>query len=110
MNDVLDDSVSLRNDVAYILIECHRDRNLAKLFAGDVDAATLTRFAEQMARRLGAMIGGRYVPKQDNRPARDAAVWAAFTGRNHADVMREFSISKRLLYSILARKRRGCAT
>jgi Mor family transcriptional regulator len=37
------------------------------------------------------------------------AVWQAFTGRNHLEVMKKFEISRRLLYSILARRRKGVA-
>lgn len=41
--------------------------------------------AEVMARRLSARIGGRYVPKRDDRALRDAAVRAAFTERNFTE-------------------------
>ena len=102
-----DDSATLCHDVACILIQCHRDRTPPQLFAQDIDRAALEQFAALMARRLGPLIGGRYVPKRDDRAARDAAVWAAFTGRNREEVMRSFGISRRLLYSILSRKRRG---
>ena len=97
----------LCHDVVCILIECQRDRGLTSLFRDGLDRAALHQVATAMARRLGPLIGGRYVPKVDHRAARDAAVWAAFTGRNHKEVMHTYQISRRLLYSILSRKRRG---
>jgi Mor family transcriptional regulator len=59
------------------------------------------------AGRVAPRIGGRYVPKGDARAARDAAVWKAWNGRNREDVMRQFRISRALLYSILARRPRA---
>ena len=102
-----EDAATLCHDVTCILMECHRDRNLPALFAQGVDAAALAQFAALMARRLAPLIGGRYIPKRDDRAARDVAVWAAFNGRNREEVMHNFKISRRLLYSILSRKRRG---
>ena len=63
--------------------------------------------AAELARDLAPRIGGRYLPKRDEaqRRKRNAAVVAAFTGRNHAEVMRQFQISRRLLFSILAQAR-----
>lgn len=101
-----DEAVGLCADVHCILIECHRDRALAALRL-DAPAADIAALAQAVARRLGPRIGGRYVPKRDTRAERDVAVWQAFNGRNHKDVMRQFAISRRLLYSILARRRRG---
>ena len=100
------EALSLCHDVSCVLIACQRDRLGDGVFLPDATHAALHDLATQVARRLGPLIGGRYVPKRDDRAARDAAVWAAFTGRNHQEVMREFNISRRLLYSILARKRR----
>lgn len=106
-----DDDLTLRQDVLSVLVECHRDQQLAD-FRDSMPAHTLNVLAESMARRLAPRIGGRYVPKglnrsgADERAARDAAVWATFTGANHREVMRQFGISRRLLYSILARMRR----
>lgn len=102
------EAATLRQDVACILIECHRDRVGDGIFHANATGYALAQFAAHIARRLAPLIGGRYVPKGDTRRAeRDAAVWQAFNGRNHPDVMREFCISRRLLYSILARKRRA---
>lgn len=99
------DSASLRHDVYCILVECARDRSL-QVFRDDLPREKVGALASVVARRLAPRIGGRYVPKRDSREVRDAAVWQAFTGRNHQDVMRQFNISRRLLYSILARRRR----
>jgi Mor family transcriptional regulator len=99
------EGASLRHDVYCILVECTRDRGL-KVFRDDLPRETVGALAALMARRLAPRIGGRYVPKRDARVERDAAVWKAFTGRNHQDVMKQFGISRRLLYSILARRRR----
>ena len=103
-----DEGATLRQDVTGILIECHRDRVGDGIFHANATSQALAQFAAHIARRLAPLIGGRYIPKGDTRRAeRDAAVWQAFNGRNHPAVMREFRISRRLLYSILARKRRG---
>ena len=103
--DVIDDGTTLRHDVACILLECHRDRGLHDLFHPGTTQADMNKLSEVVARRLAPMIGGRYVPKRDERAARDKAVFQRFNGRNHQELMREFGISRRLLYSILARKR-----
>ncbi len=105
LTDAIDDGATLRHDVTCILIECHRDSGLHDVFHPMATRQEVERLAELMARRLGPLIGGRYVPKRDERAARDKAVWQRFNGRNHADVMREFGISRRLLYSILAQRR-----
>ena len=101
-----EDSATLRHDVHCILVECHRDRGATAL-RHDATAEAIAALSDLVARRLGPRIGGRYVPKRDERAVRDAAVWQAFTGKNHAEVLRKFSISRRLLYSILARRGRS---
>lgn len=112
MNDATEtthEGTVLRQDVTCILLECHRDRLDDGIFRPDADHSALAQFAAHIARRLFLIIGGRYVPKQlsrDERGERDAAIWLAFNGRNHLELMREFCISRRLLYSILARKRK----
>lgn len=103
------EAATLRDDVRCILLECHRDRALQALHGGATSEA-LHQLADALARRLAPRIGGRYVPKRadsEQRALRDAAVWRVFNGRNHAQVMRDFSISRRLLYSILSRQRRA---
>ena len=110
MNDATNpEALSLCNDMACILIECHRDRLGDGVMRGDASHADLTALAALLARRLAPRIGGRYIPKRDVRAERDVAVWQAFTGRNHLEVMKKFEISRRLLYSILARRRKGVA-
>lgn len=105
MTDVIDDAATLRHDVACILLECHRDRGLQGLFSPDTTQAEMHQLAEVVARRLAPRIGGRYVPKRDVRVARNQAIWQQFNGRNHQELMREFDVSRRLLYSILASRR-----
>lgn len=111
LTDAIDEGATLRHDVTCILIECHRDSGLHDVFHPMATRQEVERLAELMARRLGQLIGGRYVPKGlhrsgwEERQKRDQAVWQRFNGRNHAEVMREFGISRRLLYSILARRR-----
>lgn len=105
LTDAIDDGVTLRHDMTCILIECHRDSGMHGIFHPLATSEQVERLAEMLALRLAPMIGGRYIPKRDERAARDQAVWKRFNGRNHAEVMREFSISRRLLYSILARRR-----
>lgn len=113
MNGVLTDVIdysppdtddALRHDLVCVLVECHRDRGSPGLSSA-LEPAKLNALAGEMARRLAPRIGGRYVPKRDARAIRDAAVVAAFTGRNHQEVMARFRISRRLMYSILARAR-----
>ena len=101
-----DEAATLRDDVCCILLECHRDRGLQALHGGASNDA-IRQLADAVARRLAPRIGGRYVPKRDARALRDAAVWKAWNGRNGAEVMLEFKISRRLLYSILSRMRKA---
>ncbi len=107
-----DEAATLRDDVRCILLECHRDRALQALHGG-ASSDAIHQLADAVARRLAPRIGGRYVPKGlyregwELRAKRDAAVWAAFNGRNHAEVMSAFKISRRLLYSILSRRRKA---
>lgn len=104
-----DEAATLQDDVRCILLECHRDRGLQALHSAATSEA-LHQLADAVARRLAPRIGGRYVPKRgdsDARAKRDVAVWQAWNGRNGAQIMREFSISRRLLYSILSRMRKA---
>lgn len=63
-------------------------------FASDVAAAIL--------RGLSRVHGGSdlYIPAED-KSERNAAVRAAFNGRNHHEVMRQFGLSRSTLYRIL---------
>lgn len=104
-----DEAATLRDDVRCILLECHRDRALHAALHSAATSDAIHQLADAVARRLAPRIGGRYVPKRgdsDARAKRDAAVWQAWNGRNGAQIMRDFAISRRLLYSILARKRK----
>ena len=104
-----DEAATLRDDVRCILLECHRDRALQALHGAATNDA-IHQLADAVARRLAPRIGGRYVPKRgdsDARAKRDAAVWQAWNGRNGAQLMRDFAISRRLLYSILSRMRKA---
>lgn len=108
LNDVTETSVTLKNDVECILLECHRDR--PGIFASGVTEELLSVLAARVAGHLGPIIGGRWVPNRYaigkmERDQRDAAVRAAFTGDNHAALMRQFKLSRRLVYAILARTR-----
>lgn len=105
LTDATDDGATLRHDVTCILIECHRDSGLHDVFHPMATRQEVERLAELMARRLGPLIGGRYVPKRDERAARDKAILQRFNGRNYSELTREFGISRRLLYSILSRRR-----
>ena len=107
-SDPTDEAASMCHDMQCILVDCSRDR-AQSVFRDDATREAIDALADALARRLAPRIGGRYVPKRDNRAARDAAVCAAFTGRNHLELMRSFGISRRLLYSILARKRKPVA-
>ncbi len=99
------DVTSLSNDIAHVLVECRRGGLGGGALRTDASNAELIDLAALMARRLAPLIGGRYIPKRDMRAERDDAVLKAFNGRNHKDLMREFGISRRLVYSILASKR-----
>ena len=104
-----DEAATLRDDVRGILLECHRDRALQALHGAATHDA-IHQLADAVARRLAPRIGGRYVPKRgdsDARARRDAAVWQVWNGRNGAQIMRDFAISRRLLYSILSRMRKA---
>ena len=105
-----DEAATLRDDVRCILLECHRDRALQAVLHSTATTDAIHQLADAVARRLAPRIGGRYVPKRgdsDQRAKRDAAVWQAWNGRNGAQIMRDFAISRRLLYSILSRMRKA---
>lgn len=104
---------SLQLDVAMVLVECHRDRWGDGVFREGLSRQHLEAFAAILARRLAPRIGGRYVPKRTERDRiaeRDEQVAQALaSGSTPRQVMREFSISRRLLYAIQARRRRAGA-
>jgi Mor family transcriptional regulator len=86
-----DKATTIRNDITRAVREA---TGLHECYASSLGAAIL----ERLQTRWG---GDRiYVPQVD-RPARDAAIREAFTGRNHDEVCRQFGISRRTLYRIL---------
>lgn len=101
----------LHHEMRCILVQFHRDRAQPAL-STNATRQDIEALAQVIADRLAPRIGGRYVPKGryrdgwQQRAQRDAAVWSAFNGRNRDEVMRQFGISRRLLYSILSRRRR----
>lgn len=102
------ENLTLRTDVACVLIECHKDQ--PAMFGRPMSHAELRKLAEVLAERLRPRIGGRYIPKmcdREQREIRNEAVWRAFTGGNHTELMKRFSVSRRLLQRILADKRRA---
>ena len=110
MNDALENSLTLQSDVEVILMECHRDR--PDLFAQNMTREVLSALASRVAGQLGPLISGRYVShryamEKAQRDRRNDAVWAAFTGNNYSELMRRFGLSRRLVYAIIAEKRRG---
>lgn len=109
MNDALENSLTLQSDVEVILLECHRDR--PGLFAQNMTREVLAALASRVAGQLGPLISGRYVShryamEQMQREQRNEEVWAAFTGNNYAELMRRFGLSRRLVYAIIAQKRK----
>jgi len=91
------------------LLECHRDR--PGMFAQDMTREVLAALASRVAVQLGPLISGRYVShryamEQMQREQRNDAVWRAFTGNNYAELMRRFGLSRRLVYAIIAQKRK----
>lgn len=99
---------SLAHDVACVLVQYTRDRPDGGQFGRRLTEAEAKALADELTTMLGPRIGGRYLPKRDDaqRRRRNAAVVAAFTGRNHAELTRQFKISRRLLVYILAEARR----
>lgn len=107
MHQFNEESHSLRLDVECALREAHREK--PAIFGRPLSQQELRDLAVMVAEKLSPRIGGRYIPKFGDREARElrnAAVCKAFTGGNHAQVMREFNISRRLLYYILAEDRK----
>lgn len=107
--DAIEQTVTLKSDVQCILLNCHRDRPW--VFAAGVTEESLAALADRVASELAPLIGGRYVPQnyareRMDRERRDAAVWAAFTGDNHPELMCSFNLSRRQVYAILAKERK----
>lgn len=60
--------------------------------------------ADELAKGLHKRLGGLYIPAREIRETRDAAVLRDFTGRNHAEVIREHNLSRRTFYRIIGRR------
>jgi len=103
MEDLEEDN--LHHEMRCLLVQFHRDRAQPALRT-EATRQDIEALAQVLAERLAPRIGGRYIPKRDARARRDAAVWKAWNGRNREEVMREFNISRRLLYNIISRQRR----
>ena len=103
----IDDGASLHLDMTCILLQYTRDRPGGGAFGRRLSEQEAQALASDLAQMLSPRIGGRYVPKRDQRDKRDKAVWKDFKGNNHAEVMAKHGISRRLLFSILSRMRRS---
>ena len=76
----------------------------------DIDEATATQIANEIAHKLSQYWGGSmfYVQKYSPWVAheRDLAIWEAFNGRNHQELGKQFNLSLPYIYEILARMRK----
>ena len=105
---VAQDHPTLCADIAAVFSEALRDKSVAGFFQPDLTEQKRRHLVAWVSVRVAMRVGGRYIPKKaDDRALRNAAVVQAFTGNNHADLMRSFRISRRLVYNIVARVRRG---
>lgn len=107
MHQFNEESHSLRLDVECALREAHREK--PAIFGRPLTPQELRDLAVMVADKLRPRIGGRYVPKtadREERAVRNAAVLQAFNGNNREQVMREFNISRRLFYCIIAEDRK----
>lgn len=94
------ETTTLQQDLQDALRESLAEQGAA---APALSAAQLQAMSTTMARLLARRIGGRYVAFVEDRARRDAAVLEAWNGRNRAEVMKRFGISRALFYNILAR-------
>ena len=58
--------------------------------------------ADELAKGLQKQLGGLYIPAREIRSVRDDAVRRDFNGRNHVEVMKEHSLSRRTFYRIIS--------
>lgn len=104
---ITQDHPTLCADIAAVFTEALRDKTVAGFFRADLTEQQRRHLVAWSSIRVAMRVGGRYIPKKaDDRALRNAAVVQAFTGNNHADLMRDFRISRRLVYNIVARVRR----
>lgn len=99
----LHDITCLREDLLAATMASLR-ASARPIFDPRQEAAAINAFVAHLAQQLAPRIGGRYIPKSGQRALRDAAVRAMFNGRNLADVMRHFGLSKRHVYRILGER------
>lgn len=91
-----DSAVNFRNDLVRIIRE-----------SLGLPESIATPMADELAKGLKRQMGGLYIPAREIRNARDAAVLRDFNGRNHSDVMRSHSLSRRTFYRIIGRRSVG---
>ena len=103
------DGTVLRHELACILINYTMDRPGGGLLGKRLTRDEASTLAADLAPYMTPLVSAtsRVVRMSDVKIERDAAVWRMFKGDNHAEVMRKYTISRRLLQSILARKRRS---
>ncbi len=106
-NRIAQDHPTLCADIAAVFNEALHDKTVGQFFRDNLDERQRRYLVAWASIRVAMRVGGRYIPKKaDDRALRNAAVVQAFTGNNHTDLMRQFRISRRLVYSIVARVRR----
>lgn len=102
---VAQDHPTLCADIASVVTEALRDKSVSGFFHPDLTEQKRRHLVAWVSVRIAMRVGGRYIPKKiDDKALRNAAVEQAFTGNNHKDLMREFRISRRLVYSLTAPK------
>lgn len=99
----------LRHELACILLNYTMDRPGGGLMGKRLTREEASTLAAELSPYMAPLVSAtsRVVRMADVKAERDSAVWRMFRGNNHAEVMRKFTISRRLLQSILARKRRS---
>lgn len=75
-----------------------------------LDEETASQIANELANRLAEHWGGSmfYVTKHNawQYHERDLAIWEAFNGNNHFELVQKFNLSLPYIYEILARMRK----
>ena len=104
-----DQGTVLRHELACILLNYTMDRPGGGLMGKRLTREEASTLAAELSPYMAPLVSAtsRVVRMADVKAERDSAVWRMFRGNNHAEVMRKFTISRRLLQSILARKRRS---
>lgn len=104
-----DQGTVLRHELACILLNYTMDRPGGGLMGKRLTREEASTLAAELSPYMAPLVSAtsRVVRMADVKAERDSAVWRMFRGNNHAEVMRKFTISRRLLQGILARKRRS---